>query len=337
MSQKNAQPAPVPTSTLVVRNRHSQAMTPSEVYSEAMAELARRHGDHVYLVLVGPRLRVISLEEHPAGWRLDVAFGELESSQHRVVQIPRRVVAPAVLKYVKGRIELEGPSGTEPITPAVLIRKVLDSISRNVVKAPSEIWVSTTISKLFAYRVEYVGQAQGIKKVRFATDRLADGHEKLQKVLSEIHDYHPYSEVGVIMVDGTFDSRDLHFTLTSQNTLEMSKLAVDLLANPNGPLKDDKLLVDALEGLLVRHFHPKENELLQQFPLRDRPSLIRELVKAGVTHLGFAIDIEKSFAVFTDPLTGNSASEHRCVVNVVTGDREDGSNAPLAFQGAARR
>lgn len=85
-------------------------------------------------------------------------------------------------------------------------------------------------------------------------------------------------------------------------------------------------------NMLIRYIQPKMNERLMEFPLKDRPGLVKSLLDEGITHLGIQIDLGASYAILHDPAAGTSKSQHRFAVNLSTGEREVAGDAPLAWQ-----
>lgn len=319
-----------PNGLIAVTNRASAALIPSDLYDPL---IQRAHQDnHLYLIVIGPRLRVRDLKNSRNGQVAEMEFATPDEGwKPRSVRLPPTAFPLERLTFFNGFLSLAPTSHDAGgrVSPARLARTILEPRHR-LDDLPGS-WYERTIEKFFTYRVEYVGQGYGRDKRRSAVERLNSGHEHFQQVLAGINDFHPDSDVAVILIDADVQGRELSFSLRPDNVTSMSAPIAKLMARPDGPLIDPKVNIDAVEAMLIRLFQPPENTKLKGFPLRDAPSLVAELREEGITHLGVELDIAKSNALLVDPMTGVAAPRHRYSVNLETGRREAASNAPLAW------
>lgn len=109
-------------------------------------------------------------------------------------------------------------------------------------------------------------------------------------------------------MDAHVQGRELFGSIGPGGNEEFARLAANFMMSPDGPLKDEGLLIDAAEAMLVRYLQPKMNEKLKEFPVKDRPGLVKPLLAEGVTHLGVQIDLTASDAILHDPVAGTSRS-----------------------------
>lgn len=319
-----------PTGLLSVTNLSSQALVPSQIYDERMEDWGKASGNHIYLIAIGPRVNVVSATENPDGWRIGTEYYK-DGWRPRVVRLPAFMFRSADLSVSDGVLVHHGDDGEERYTAVQLARKAFD-LARGDESLRARTWKKHTIDKFFDYSVVYIGQAYGRDVRKSAIKRLADGHEDLQKVLAEVNDHHRNSDVGVILMDAQVQGRELFGSIGKDGNEELAQLAANLVTNPDGPLKDTGLLIDAAEAMLIRYLQPKMNEKLKAFPLKDRPGLVEPLLAEGITHLGVQIDLKASDAILHDPISGTSKSHHRFGVNLSTGEREVAGNSPLAWQ-----
>jgi hypothetical protein len=319
-----------PTQLISVTNLSSRALVPSQIYDEGMEEWGKASGNHIYLVAIGPRVNVVSATVDADGWRIETEYYK-DGWRPRAIRLPASMFQSADASVSDGVLVHRGDDGEARYTAVQLARKALD-LARKDESLRARSWKKHTINKFFDYSVHYIGQAYGRKVRKSAAKRLADGHEDLQKVLAEVNDYHRNADVGVIMMDSQVQGRELFGSIGPAGNEALGRFAANLITSPDGPLKDKGLLIDAAEAMLIRYIQPKMNEKLMEFPLKDRPGLVKSLLDEGITHLGIQIDLRASYAILHDPAAGTSKSQHRFAVNLSTGEREVAGDAPLAWQ-----
>lgn len=308
------------TGLIGVSNLSSHALVPSQIYDERMEEWGKSSGNHIYLVTIGPRVNVVSAVEDADGWRIDTEYYQ-NGWRSRAVRLPASMFRSADTSVSDGVLVHRGDDGEERYTAVQLARKAL-AMARGDTSRRGRNWRKHTIDKFFAYSVVYIGQAYGRDVRKSAVKRLADGHEDLQKVLATVNDHHRNSDVGVILMDAQVQDRELFGSIGPDGNEDLARLAANLMETPDGPLEDKALLIDAAEAMLIRYIQPKMNEKLKQFPIKDRPGLVKPLLAEGITHLGVQIDLTASDAILHDPIAGTWDSRHRFAVNLSTGERE---------------
>ncbi|GIG26913.1 hypothetical protein [Cellulomonas denverensis] len=327
----DARPSAHPTSLIAVTNEMSAALIPSDLYVEGFEEAALEAGNHLYLIAVGPRIEPVSVIPPHDGWKLRTRFYD-RGYRPRTVPVPQVLFPDGDLRVTDSVLFHVTAQSDQPLSAIDVTRRVL----AHAAACDSEhlrSWQQYTIRKFFTYRVVYIGQAFGRKKRRSAVKRLADGHEKLQRVLSEINDLYRTSDVGVIVTDARVHGRELNLTLGPGNADEFAQATVDFMTMSFGPLENEGLTIDAAEAMLIRYFQPRLNDKLREFPLKDRPGLVQPLLGAGITHLGVHLDVAQSRALLADPVTNEARSRHRFAINLATGERETpASNAPTAWR-----
>jgi hypothetical protein len=321
-----------PTKLVVVRNDQSHALMSSEIYSDGLKELALERGNHIYLVVVGPRVRVIAADDVDETWAVRTEFDGNGTWKPRTVRIPKHLLGKGELRRVKDHVVHRSPDGVETKYTAIALTRVLLRANFASVTGSERNWYLHTISKFFTYSVLYVGQAYGRDQRRSAVDRIQDGHEHLQKILAEVHDYHPDQHVGIMITDHSISGAEIHGFSGPDTWEQLTAMSEDFFTGFGGPLEDEKSAIDAVEALLIRYFQPAENTRLKEFPLRDLPSLIEKLKASYVTHLGIDFDVSDSYAFLYDPKRAKASPTHRFSVNITTGVPEAASNAPLSWR-----
>lgn len=320
-----------PTKLVEVRNLHSHALTPSEVSLDGLEELVLAHGNHIYLVLLGPRVRVRGVDDRDSAWRVLTEFDSEGATKPRTLLIPKALLGGGELRLSGMHVVHRSTSSAETkYTATHLARALLDGQMQGEVSL-DPAWVQHTIAKFFTYTVVYVGQALGRKKGRSPIARFRAGHEHLQMILAEVHDFNPDREVAVGMADHSVSRVEIH-GFSGPDTWElMAAMSQTMFEDFGGPLEEDKSAVDAIEGLLIRYFQPEENTRLKGFPTRDLPSLIRKLQDAYFTHLAIDFDVSGSHALLRDPKRNRVARVHRFSVNISTGEPEVASTTPFSW------
>lgn len=327
MSTETREP---PTGLISVTNLSSRALVPSQIYDEGMEARGKELGNHIYLVAIGPRVNVLSVAADAETWHIRTEYYK-DRWRPRSLRLPASAFSSGDLSVSDGVLVHRDGDEEDRYTAVQLARKSLD-LARADRSLPVRSWSKHTIEKFFDYSVVYIGQAYGRDARRSAVKRLADGHEDLQRALAEVNDHYRNSDVGVIMMDAHVQGRELNFSIGPDGNEDIGRLAASLLASTDGPLADKGLLVDAAEAMLIRYLQPKMNEKLKEFPLKDRPGLVKPLLAEGITHLSIEVDLTASFAVLHDPVAGMSDSHHRFAVNLSTGEREAPGRAPLSWR-----
>ncbi|MFA9444441.1 hypothetical protein [Egicoccus sp. AB-alg6-2] len=323
------------TKLVVVRNDTSRALMSSEIYSEELKEVALERGNHIYLVALGPRVRVIAVDDTDGTdgtWIVRTEFENGGLWKPRTVRVPRQLLGGGELRHVKDHVVHRSSEGIEKKYAAISLVRALLRANFASAAERERFWYEHTIKKFFTYSIVYVGQAYGRDKRRSAIDRIEQGHEHLQKILAEVHDYHPDQHVGVMIADLRLAGAEVHGSIGPKTLEQIATASEDLLTNFGGALEDPKNALDAVEALLIRYFQPVENTKLKQFPRYGLPSLIRKLETSYITHLGIDFNVADSYALLWDPKRAKARSVHRFSVNIRTGRPEAAGNAPLSWQ-----
>jgi hypothetical protein len=313
---------PAGQSLLAVTNWQSRALLPFEIYEPEFTEWAHKSGAYLYMILVGPRSEIVSLSRAAGYWSMRTRYYDGHDMKPRKICVPFEILPELGTTLVGGVVNYLDKTGTSRVVNATqVVRSLLQAKWRPNITFDS--WHSNTLRKFFTYRVEYIGQAFGKVGERTAAERLKEGHETLQKVLSETMAYHPNVEVAVMVMDAHVERREASFTLTTHNIEQMAKLATRVISEPEGPLVEPAKLVTVAEAMLIRAFPRARNIQYKNFPNKDAPALVNELITAGISHLGIQLDISLSMALLEHPDEGEPPSHLlRFGVNLATGDRE---------------
>lgn len=267
---------------------------PSKIYSAEMAEFSERYGAHVYLVCTKPRVRVTTLGRSAvAKDALHVklqrqAVGDTEAYDHSLLLYAEGDLATATLNPT-GTIDT-GPRRQERLTGTEFTNRIVASFLGG--SAPSEVDLAYQLMEEFStLTVVYVGQAYGTGS-RTAADRLTAGHEKLSKVLAEIHDYSPNLEAYVLLIDCQDRGLTMGGTVTADNAQDLALWT--MLARNGYGFESERDVVDVIEGSLVRLFQPSLNIRLRGFPNKRNSRVARSLVERGFTHVVLALTVNST-------------------------------------------
>lgn len=322
-----------PQSLLAVTNWQSRALLPSEVCQPDFVEWAHDHGAHLYLVLVGPRTEIVALCRDGEAWKLRTLFHDGSQMRPRTIPVPFEILPEKGTELLDGVVVWIDQQGASHRSNAVeIVRRVLWLALRS--GQPFGQWHTCTLKKFFTYQVEYIGQSFGKEGNRTAAERIGQGHKTVQQVLAEVGDLRPNSAVAFVALDAHVQGREMTFTISPDNVEDISALASQFMAEPHGPLVDKGKLVTAAEATLIRSFPHARNSQYKDFPLKDAPALVQELIDAGITHLGVQLDVSQSLALLQHPCEGYEPQARlRFAVNLTTGARETlQSSAPLTWQ-----
>lgn len=323
----------VPQSLLAVTNWESRALLPSEVYQSEFVEWAHDYGAHLYLVLVGPRTEIVSLDKEAEGWNLRTRFHDGSQMKPRTIPVPFEILPEKGTELSDGVVAWIDQQGAPQGSNAVeIVRRVLQRARESGQSFGP--WHDHTLKKFFTYHVEYIGQSFGKAGERTPAERMSEGHEKVQQVLAEVSDRRPNSAVAFVALDARVQGREVEFTLDPDNIEDTSALAAQFMTEPDGPLFDQRKLVTAVEAMLIRLFPRARNKQYKQFPLKDAPTLVHELTGSGITHLGLELNVSKSLALLQHPSEDNEPTDRlRFAVNLTTGAQETPqSSAPFTWQ-----
>jgi hypothetical protein len=135
--------------------------------------------------------------------------------------------------------------------------------------------------------VLYVGQAIGRSRSRLAIDRLSN-HAKFQRILADMHTYHP--DVEVLLLLYRFDQSrtilstggDLNLEVAAsaeEDGLHMKRLCAARI--------DRRARVSLAEAALINYFKPPYNDLLKKsnFASRRKLKLLEEVINHDLTGL----------------------------------------------------
>lgn len=320
-----------PTSLIAVTNDLSRALIPSALYLDGLEDAAKEAANHIYLVAIAPRVDALSVERSGDGWKLRTQYFD-GKWKPRTLPIARELFPTGTVRVKDSVLIHVTDQGEQRLSAVEVARMVLDRSNVGTPEA-DQLWKANTIKKFFTYQIVYVGQAYGRDTRRSAVKRLADGHEKLQRVLAAVNDHYRTSDVGIIVANARVQGREMNLSVNSGNVVEAARATRDFITTAFGPLEDDGSTIDAVEAMLIRYFQPPLNDRLKEFPLRDRPGLVEPMLNSGITHLGIHFDVSESHALLADPQTGESKSWHRFAVNLRDGTRETpATSAPLAWR-----
>lgn len=135
--------------------------------------------------------------------------------------------------------------------------------------------------------VLYVGQGVGRSRSRLAIDRLSN-HAKFQRILADMHTYHPDTEVLLLLY--RFDQSRI--ILSTGGDLNLDVVASDeeeglhLKRLCNARI-DRRARISLAEAALINHFQPPYNELLKKtnFAARRKLKLLQEVLTHDFTGL----------------------------------------------------
>lgn len=318
-SQPKADAPPQPRSLVAMTNWRSKACLLSEVRSQEFRDWAHGCGAYLYLVLVGPRSEISDLVRDRECWKVFTRFHDGTAMKPRTLRVPFSRLPVGTTRLIEGRVEWEDPSGEEQRANAVEIARWLLEDARRTDRRLA-YWEYHTMQKFFAYRVEYVGKSYGDHGERTAAERVASGHEHVQQILAETIDYYPNAAVALIAMDAQIHGREAALSIGPDNAGELGQYIARFMAEPDGPLVDRSKLVAAAEAMLIRSFPEARNKQYKEFPMKDAPTLVDELLGAGISHLGVQIDVSQSVALIKDPSHGDRATDFlRFAVNLRTG------------------
>lgn len=320
-------------SLISVTNWKSRALLPSEVYKSEFIDWAHAHGAFLYLVLIGARTEIYDLALDRHCWKVLTRFHDGTAMKPRTIRVPFDLLPESSTQLVDGVIRWTDAQGRPQRANAVEIaRWLLDRTLRADGKL--DLWHHWTLRKFFTYRVEYVGQSYGKRGERTSAERIGDGHMQVQRVLSEVADHHPHAAVALIVMDAQVDTRESSFTVGPDNHEELAQHFVQFTTETEGPLIDESKLVTAAEAMLIRSFPGTRNKQYKRFPVQDAPSLVGELLAAGISHLGVQLDVSQSLALVQHPDPDREPSSLlRFAVNLKTGLQETlSSSSPMSWQ-----
>lgn len=313
---------PRPQSLLAMTNWRSKACLLSDVKSQEFRDWAHECGAYIYLVLVGPKTEISDLVRDEEGWKVLARFHDGTAMKPRTLRVPFSLLPEETTRFVEGRIEWVDPTDKTRRANAVEIARWLLEDARGT-SGKLAHWEFHTMRKFFTYRVEYVGKSFGHHGERTAVERIAPGHEHVQQILADTIDYHPNSAVALIAMDAQIHGREATLSFGPDNAEELWQYVAQFMAEPDGPLVDRDKLVAAAEAMLIRSFPEARNRQYKEFPLKDAPTLVGELLAAGISHLGVQIDVSQSMALIKNPNQGDRATDFlRFAVNLKTGQPE---------------
>lgn len=322
-----------PQSLLVVTNWRSRALLPSEVYEPEFKAWANDNGAYIYLVMIGPKTEIFDLICEGHGWKVRTRFYDGVTMKLRTIPVSFDVIPEKSAIFADGLIEWGDADGQSHRANAVQIaRMVLEHALRS--SDSLDEWHWDTIRKFFTYRVEYVGQSFGKSGERTVAERIGEGHKTVQAVLAEVVDYNAGAAVAIVVMDAQVDRRESSFSIGADNSDAVFEHVKQFMSTPDGPLGDKAKLVTVAEGMLIQAFPDARNRQYKSFPRRDAPALVKELMAAGISHLGIEMDVSQSLALVRHPDPGEEPSRQlRFAVSLETGERETPStSAPLAWR-----
>lgn len=322
-----------PQSLLALTNWNSRALQPIDVWKPEFVRWAHDHGAYLYMVLVGPKTEIVELVDE-SHWKVRTLFHDGGTMKPRMIPVPFDLLPREGTALVEGAVNWTDAEGHAQRSNAVEIARWVLQRGWLPGQTPDQSWYPCTRRKFFTYRVEYIGRAYGKNGERTAAERIGAGHKTVQQVLGEMAAYYPYRDVALILLDVNVQSREASFSLDSENFQDLARLLLQFVSEPDGPLIDLAKLVTAAEAMLIRSFPDARNQQYKGFPRRDAPSLVSDLLEAGITHLGVQLDVSRSFALIQHPDEGREPSERlRFAVNLETGMRETlKTSAPLSWQ-----
>lgn len=135
--------------------------------------------------------------------------------------------------------------------------------------------------------VLYVGQGVGRKRSKLAIDRLSN-HATLQRILADMHTYHPDVEILILMY--RFDqSRTMISTGGDMNLIPTSGVDDDSnhLRHLMGANIDRRARISLAEAALINYFQPKYNVTFKKtnFSTQRKLKLLQEVLSKDLTGL----------------------------------------------------
>jgi len=212
-------------------------------------------------------------------------------------------------------------------------RKVtVAEVVRATIKAGKEeqAWVDATVDKLFSFEIAYIGQSYGRIKRKMAIDRLIEGHETVDKILSDVQSYSHNREVAFVTIDQQLTTVDAHMH-TGQNGMDIAA-TIKAMAQVFGAEPISKTIVDAAEAALITAFQPEWNKDLRDFTQKEAQELVGKLKEGGYTHLRIRIDLRESLGKVKGPVRGISSGFHSWAFNLDTGAIELPGAGPLQWK-----
>ncbi len=279
------------------------------------------HGAFLYLVLIGAKTEIHDLILERNCWKVLTRFHDGAAWKPRALRVPFDLL-PETTQLVHGVVQWNDAQGSSQRANAVEIARWLLNRARRV-DGTLDFWHTCTLRKFFTYRVEYVGQSYGKHGERTSAERIGEGHEHVQRVLAEVSDHHPGAAVAIIVMDAEVQLRDAVGDVRSDNAEELARYFFQFMTDRDGPLVDKSKLVTAAEAMLIRFFVDARNRQYKDFPTKGAPTLVGELVAAGISHLGVQVDVSQSLALLQHPDPERAASALlRFAVNLKTGKEE---------------
>lgn len=285
------------------------------------------------MVLVGPKIDICDFTLGGTGWKISTLFYDGVAMKPRTIHVPFYILPKDTSKLVNGIISSTDANGEHHQYNGVSIARLLLEQSTCSGVGLTD-WEKHTVLKFFTYRIEYIGQAFGKGGERTSAERLGQGHEKLQDVLAKVQDFNPNAAVAVLVMDAHTQGREAAFKISPENLEDISQYFERFMAEPDASLVEQSKLVTVAEAMLIRCFRPNCNKQYLDFPIKDAPAIVRELIAAGITHLGVEIDVRESFAYLHPPQSDRSPKQLlRFAINLETGEPETlDTTSPLSWR-----
>lgn len=320
-----------PTLALGIENSSSIAWSAPERFQEELGALSRAAQQHLYLVVLGPKLIATDLQPlaQGNGWKLEITYGtgNSETSPY-TIQVPDTAFPNFRLSFdAEKRVLTLVPSRGNDEQRKVTVAEVV----RATIKAGLEeqAWIDSTVDKLFSFEVAYIGQSYGRIKRKMAIDRLIEGHETVDKILSDVQSYSHNREVAFVTIDQQLTSVDAHMHTGPSGTNIAA--TIKAMAQVFGAEHISKMVVDAAEAALITAFQPKWNKKLRDFTQKEAQELVGKLKEGGYTHLRIRINLRESLGKVKGPVKGVPSEFHSWAFNLDTGAIELPGAGPLQW------
>lgn len=318
-----------PTFALGIENGSSIAWSAPERFQQELANISRAARQHLYLVLLGPKLIATGFTVSPSTrkYRLDVSYATLKGPKTLTIKVPPGAFPKDTLSFdedtqVLTLVPVAGGQARK-VTVAEVVRATIEAGQE------TESWVEKIVNQFFTFEVAYIGQSYGTNGSSGAIDRLVNGHSTVDKILSDTLSYSHNREVAFITLDQQLTTMDAHLS-TGQDPKERQAIFWGISqAWGAGPITD--LVVDAAEASLITAFKPEWNMVLKDFTKKDAPSMLKALRDFHVTHLRIRIDLTQSYAKVIGPVRGVASARHSWAFNLDTGAIELPGNAPIQW------
>jgi hypothetical protein len=258
------------------------ALCPAQVFDAVDDDQLREKlvGCNVYVVACRQRIRIdfrsIELSGNTIIGRLYVARGAWVALPFSFQLSPKH--------HMDDLASLEVMASAEGTHVALRRGDTVNLIAAHVIVAGAECDLTAEERDL---HVLYIGQGIGRSQSRLAIDRLSN-HAKVQRILADMHTYHPDTEVLFLLY--RFDRSRMILSTGGDLNLEVAASAEEdglHMKRLCAARVDRRARISLAEAALINYFKPPYNDLLKKsnFAARRKLKLLEEILSHDLTGL----------------------------------------------------